>query len=89
LCCNNRSCINDGAILKRPLDFPLDNTVRLDWSWRVKTLPSRLAENTLATHDYLSMAIEFDNGQDLTYLWSSCLPVGTSFRCPIPLVGQA
>ena len=30
------------------------------------------------------MAIEFDNGQDLTYLWSSCLPVGTSFRCPIP-----
>lgn len=77
-------CINDGAILKRPLDFPLDRSVRLDWSWRIKTLPSRLAEDTLATHDYLSMAIEFDNGQDLTYLWSSCLPVGAAFRCPIP-----
>jgi hypothetical protein len=76
-------CVNDAAILKRPVDVPLDDTVRLDWSWRVTQLPSPLGEDTLATHDYLSIAIEFENGQDLTYLWSSCLSVGTAFRCPI------
>jgi hypothetical protein len=47
-------------------------------------LPSTVGEDTLATHDYLSMAIEFDNGQDMTYLWSSSLPVGAAFRCPMP-----
>ncbi|MDC6711173.1 DUF3047 domain-containing protein, partial [Leclercia adecarboxylata] len=36
------------------------------------------------THDYLSIAVEFENGLDLTYLWSSSLPVGTHFRCPLP-----
>jgi hypothetical protein len=76
-------CVYDSAILKRRLDLPLDASVRLDWSWRVKKLPSRLAENTLATHDYLSIAVEFENGQDIAYLWSSCLPEGTVFRCPI------
>ena len=30
----------------------------------------------MITHDYLSIAVEFDNGQDLTSLWSSALPVG-------------
>jgi hypothetical protein len=38
----------------------------------------------LPTHDYLSIAVEFDNGQDITYYWSAELPVGTSYRCPIP-----
>jgi hypothetical protein len=77
-------CANDAAILTYPVDVPLDETVRLDWSWRVMTLPSLVSENTLGTHDYLSIAVEFDNGQDMTYLWSSSLPVGTAFRCPIP-----
>ncbi len=77
-------CANDAGILKYPLDVVIDDTTRLDWSWRVTRLPSRFGEDTLATHDYLSIAIEFDNGQDMTYLWSSSLPVGASFRCPIP-----
>jgi hypothetical protein len=56
--------------------------VKFDWSWRVTTLPSLVGENTLGTHDYLSIAVEFDNGQDMTYLWSSSLAVGNAFRCP-------
>ena len=36
------------------------------------------------THDYLSIAVEFDNGQDLTYYWSVNLPPETAFRCPLP-----
>lgn len=43
-----------------------------------------LAKNTLENHDYLSIAVEFDNGQDLAFFWSSQLPVDTGFRCPIP-----
>jgi hypothetical protein len=46
-------------------------------------LLSKVREDNLITHDYLSIAVEFDNGQDITYYWSSELPVGTGFRCPI------
>jgi hypothetical protein len=76
-------CDNDVAILKYPLDAPLNDDTRMTWSWRIDRLPSPVAENTTLTHDYLSIAVEFENGQDLTYLWSSSLPAGTAFRCPL------
>ena len=76
-------CDNDVAILKYPLDAPLTDDTRMTWSWRIDQLPSAVAENTTPTHDYLSVAVEFENGQDLTYLWSSSLPAGTAFRCPL------
>ncbi len=76
-------CDNDVAILKYPLDAPLNDDTRMTWSWRIDQLPSPVAENSGATHDYLSVAVEFENGQDLTYLWSSSLPAGTAFRCPL------
>jgi hypothetical protein len=50
----------------------------------MKKLLSAVAEDTFPTHDYLSVAVEFDNGQDITYFWSSELPLETTFRCPIP-----
>jgi hypothetical protein len=50
----------------------------------MEELPSQTREDTLPTHDYLSIAVEFDNGQDITYFWSAELPVDTGFRCPIP-----
>lgn len=81
LCCRTA---RDVGILQYPVDLPLDQSTRLQWSWRVGRLPSAVAENTLPTHDYLSIAVEFDNGQDLTYLWSAELPVGSAFRCPLP-----
>jgi len=76
-------CDNDAAILKYPLDAPLRSDTRLAWSWRIERLPSEHPENILPHHDYLSIAVEFENGQDLTYYWSVGLPVGSSFRCPI------
>ena len=42
------------------------------------------AENTLPTHDYVSIAVEFDDGRDLTYYWSATLPPETHYRCPLP-----
>jgi hypothetical protein len=74
----------DAAILHKDVSIPLVPDTRLRWSWNVDTLPCELPENTLETHDYLSIAVELDNGQDLTFFWSSQLPVDTGFRCPIP-----
>jgi hypothetical protein len=77
-------CERDGGLLAYDVDVPLTEQTRLAWQWRVLSLPSRLAEDTLLTHDYLSIAVEFDNGLDLTYMWSSTLPTGTVFGCPLP-----
>jgi len=80
------ACITcgDGAILQHDLDVPLERDSRLSWNWRVDQLPSALAEDLLPTHDYMSIAVEFDNGIDLTYYWSAGLPIGTGYWCPLP-----
>ena len=77
-------CRFDAGILKHPVDVPLDPAMHLAWSWRVTDLPSAFAENSVPTHDYLSIAVEFENGRDLTYAWSADLPIGTAFACPLP-----
>jgi hypothetical protein len=72
------------SIIRHPAEMTLTPSLRLRWSWRVERLPSRLPEDTALTHDYLSVALEFDDGQDLTWYWSRCLPEGLSYRCPLP-----
>lgn len=81
ICCHTRQ---DVAILQHEAEIPLRPDTRLQWSWKVDALPSQLREDTVPTHDYLSIAVEFDNGLDLTYMWSSRLPVGHHFGCPLP-----
>jgi hypothetical protein len=74
----------NAGILQRPVGVELKPQTKLSWRWIVEELPSLLPEDQLTSHDYLSIAAEFDDGQDLTYFWSSSLPVGKAFRCPIP-----
>lgn len=74
---------DDQGIITYPVDVPLTPHTRLSWRWRADLLPSAVAENTVHTHDYFSIATEFDNGRDLTWIWSSCLPTETHFHCPI------
>jgi DUF3047 family protein len=81
ICCHSD---NNGALLTKDCELPLKPGTRLAWSWCMEQLPSNIAEDTLPTHDYLSVAVEFDNGQDITYFWSCELPLETTFRCPIP-----
>ena len=76
--------LKNAGILQRPVDIALKPQTKLSWDWIVEELPSRLPEDQLTSHDYLSIAAEFDDGQDLTYFWSCSLPVGKAFRCPIP-----
>ena len=74
----------DVGILRRDAHVAMRPGTKLRWSWRVDELPIDLAEDTLPSHDYLSIAVEFDDGQDLTYYWSAALPEGTVYRCPLP-----
>lgn len=72
------------AILQHDAPFDLAEGTRIGWSWKVDELPSELPENTAASHDYLSVAIEFENGRDITYTWSPEIAVGTGYWCPLP-----
>ena len=74
----------DVGILQKDVSQALTPEVRLTWRWKMDALPSALREDTLPSHDYLSLAVAFDNGQDLTYFWSVSLPPGRVFRCPLP-----
>jgi hypothetical protein len=74
----------DAGIIRHPVNARLDASSRLRWRWRVDELPSVLPEDSLLTHDYLSIAVEFEDGRDLTYQWSSSLEPGLAYRCPLP-----
>ena len=74
----------DAAILRKPVTLDTTADTTLTWRWRIDQLPSSLREDELNQHDYLSVAVEWDAGKDITYFWSSELPVGTVFTCPIP-----
>ena len=71
-------------IVCHPARIPLTSDLRLRWRWRLNQMPSRRAENTLLTHDYMSVAAEFDDGKDLAYHWSTVLPLHAGYRCPYP-----
>lgn len=73
------------GILQKDISPPLPLTHRTTatWSWLVTDLPSRLREDTTLSHDYFSIAFEFENGRDLTYTWSWELPVGFGYWCPL------
>ncbi len=84
-----RPCIDchthgDVGILRKDVDLPLTPDTGLAWRWRIDSLPSTLREDTVPTHDYLSIAVEFENGRDITYYWSATLPVETGYDCPLP-----
>ncbi len=81
LCCHTHG---DVGILQYPLDHAFSADLTLRWSWLMEQLPSALPEHIQPTHDYMSIAVEFDNGLDLTYFWSAELPVDTIFQCPLP-----
>lgn len=81
ICCHTHKNV---GILQRDLELSLQPHTRLQWRWIVDALPSKIAEDQALTHDYLSIAVEFDDGRDLTYMWSVDMPVGHVFECPLP-----
>lgn len=73
------------GILQKDISQPydLEPGTSISWVWNISTLPSRLREDTTISHDYFSVAIEFENGRDLTYTWSWELPVDFGYWCPL------
>lgn len=78
----------DVGILQHEAKMELTPETELCWQWRINRLPSDLPEDTLPTHDYLSIAVEFDNGWDVSWYWSAALPVETVYTCPLPTWAQ-
>jgi hypothetical protein len=75
---------NDVGILQHPVSLPLREDSVLSWRWKLTALPSARPEDELPTHDYVSIAVQFDNGRDLTWLWSAGLAAEHCFHCPLP-----
>ncbi len=75
---------NAVGILQKAIDFPLGPATTLAWRWCVDALPAAGPEDTPVAHDYTSLALEFDDGRDLTWYWSAALPAGTHYGCPLP-----
>jgi len=71
------------SIIERPLALSFQARPKLGWRWKIDRLPSAVAEDQAPFHDYLSIGVKFEDGQDLTYIWSAALPVGKVFRCPL------
>ncbi|QGM96619.1 DUF3047 domain-containing protein [Methylocystis parvus] len=71
------------SIIERPLTISLASRPKLGWRWKIDQLPSNVAEDQAPVHDYLSIGVKFADGRDLTYIWSSALPTGKVFRCPL------
>lgn len=74
----------DVSIIHKETPLPFGPGTTLSWKWNVETLASPRREDAIPSHDYVSIAVEFDNGIDLTYFWSRSIPVGTGFWCPLP-----
>ena len=74
---------DDQGIICTPVDRALTPSTRISWRWRVTAQPSVVAEDTVRTHDYISIAAEFDNGRDLTWIWSATLAPEHHFHCPV------
>jgi hypothetical protein len=72
------------GILTRNVAVPLRRATTLGWRWKVDQIPSKLVETDPAHHDYFSIAVKFDNGRDLTYMWSVNLTQDFGFDCPLP-----
>lgn len=73
----------DVGILCYEMEREFKPGLTLSWEWLIENLPSPVAEDLVFTHDYLSIAVEFDNGLDLTYMWSAELPTEHVFQCPL------
>jgi hypothetical protein len=74
---------SSAGIIKHAVDLPLDASSEITFEWRYDALHSLGPETEARHHDYSSIAVEFDNGQDITWMRSPHLEAGTHFACPL------
>jgi len=71
------------AALRKEAEQPLTPDLELSWRWQVAEIPSTVAEDTKEDHHYFAVSVIFDNGKNLSYIWSAKLPKEYSFQCPL------
>jgi len=76
--------VDDQGIIRKEVQFPITQSSYLNWDWKLLEHPSCVREDKVKSHDYVSVAAEFENGRDLTWIWSSELDEGHYFDCPVP-----
>ena len=74
---------NAQGIIRYPVDVPLTPALTLSWQWQLLEHPSTGPEDRAHYHDYVSIGAEFDNGRDLTWIWSQFLDEDHHFHCPV------
>jgi hypothetical protein len=72
-----------GAALRKDAEQLLTPDLELSWQWAVAKIPSNVAEDTQEKHHYFAVSVIFDNGKNLSYIWSAALPKEYSFQCPL------
>jgi len=75
--------IDEAGIIKFPMDIALRQDIQIRFDWLYHRIPAVGSETLAHFHDYASIAVEFDNGQDITWFWSRDLEPMTFFRCPL------
>jgi len=72
------------GIIRKPVDIPLTDETEISFDWRYLNLPALGDERLAEHHDYTSIAVEFDNGQDFTWMRATTGEPDTIYACPLP-----
>ena len=72
-----------GSALRKSEEQPLTPDLEFSWQWQVAEIPSTVAEDTKEKHHYFAVSVIFDNGKNLSYIWSAALPKEYGFQCPL------
>jgi len=71
------------AALRKDAEQLLTPDLEFSWQWQIAELPSTAAEDIKEKHHYFAVSVIFDNGKNLSYIWSANLAKEYSFQCPL------
>ena len=77
------SSTGPSAALRKEAAQPLTPDLEFSWEWQVAEIPSTFPEDIKEKHHYLAASVIFDNGKNLSYIWSALLPKEFGFQCPL------
>lgn len=71
------------GILQKNVDIEMVKELKFNWTWLMEYLPTEVSEKNANIADYLAIAIKFDDGQYLTYMWSNIQKEKQTFKTPL------
>ncbi|GEL17528.1 hypothetical protein PA7_13650 [Pseudonocardia asaccharolytica DSM 44247 = NBRC 16224] len=77
-------CDDNAGVIRTEVGLPLGADTTLEWTWRVDEPPLPAPGSEGWIRDQLSVAVEFDTGQELSWCWAAA-PEPAHPGAPIPL----